>query len=146
MSTVSFLQTDQSNLLAKRFAYLASSYFDRPDDAKAPAAKIPLENLFRLLQMYRYGAFSDEPRCGVLDLREFDELAPVMAPDELWHQKIEEALAQALAGAFGGTPKDQAIQEIQSALAWLATDADAPSVEVRARSKDFLDRFIATLD
>ena len=66
MSIISSFETDKSGLLYKRFATLASSYFDRPAVAKSPSAQVPLENLFRLLEMYRYDSFSDESRRGVL--------------------------------------------------------------------------------
>lgn len=145
MSTVSFLQADRSDLLAKRFAYLASTYFDHPEDAREPAAKIPLENLFRMLQMFRYDAFSDEPRSGVLELRGLDQHCNLTGSDQLWHQQIESALKTALAEAFGNTPKGEAIENVQSVLAWLAVDGPAPSDDVRTRSRKFLERFLAAL-
>jgi len=145
MSTVSFLHPDRSESLAKRFAYLASTYFDHPEEAKDPAAKIPLENLFRMLQMFRYDAYSDEPRSGVLELRGLEQQSTATAIDELWHQQIESALKKALAQAFGDTPKGQAIEEIQSVLAWLAIDGVAPPDAARARSRQFLERFLAAL-
>jgi hypothetical protein len=68
VSTISLHHQDFSDALYRRFAMLASAYFDQPAEAKKPGAAVPLENLFRLLQMYKYNAFADERRSGVLAL------------------------------------------------------------------------------
>lgn len=145
MSTISLHQPDHSDALCRRFAFLASSYFEAPDKARVPAAKVPLENLFRLLQMYRYSAFSDERRSGVLALQSSDSYLHTRADEENWHKRIESAMGNALSATFGSTPKDLAIEQIQSSLRWLATAADTPSADIRTRSKAFLDRLTASL-
>lgn len=147
MSTLSLLEKGGSDRLAKRFAHLASSYIDHPTEAKTSAAQIPLENLFRILQMYRYDAFSDERRSGVLELKSFEENGTDSRYDEdQWHQKIERALSHALTQTFGELSKEEAIQEIQTTLTWLATNKNIPSSQVRARVKTFLDKFEVALD
>ena len=145
MSTISLIESDQSDRLAKRFADLASSYFDNREEARSPAATVPLENLFRILQMFRYNAFSDEPRSGILELEGFGDRGSYASTDEIWHKKIENALSDALGSVFAGTPKATAVEEIQRTLTWLATDIDAPALDAQARSKAFLERFVAAL-
>src|SRR5687768_1206937 len=50
MSIISATRSDRSALNAKRFAALASVYLDNPADALEDVARVPLENLFRLLE------------------------------------------------------------------------------------------------
>lgn len=146
MSTISLHQQDRSDVLCRRFAHLASSYFDSPDEARTLEARIPLENLFRILQMYRYQAFSDPRRSGILALRSIGQENELLAAEESWHEKIESALSHALAEAFGqNISKDDALSEIQASLRWLATHEDAPPEVTRNRTKAFLNRFVADL-
>ena len=145
MSTLSLLERDRSNQLARRFAVVATAYFDEPGQARTPAARVPLENLFRMLQMLRYDAFSDERRSGILELESFDEKLGTAAAEDIWHERIERALKTALGDVFGDTPKEQAVGELQSSLTWLATDGPAPDGAVRQRAKTFLERFVAAL-
>ena len=143
MTTLSLLATDRSDQLAKRFALVASQYFDQPAQARTPAARVPLENLFRILQMLRYDAFSDERRAGILDVKGVGQ--SWLPAEDLWHKHIEHALSSALTQVFANTPKAEAIQQVQSALTWLATDQDPPPNDVRLRAKTFLERFNAAL-
>jgi hypothetical protein len=142
---MSLSDCEQSDGLAKRFAYLATTYFDEPSAARAPAAKIPLENLFRMLQMFRYDAFSDEPRAGVLELESPVHSINYSRASEPWYTKIQSAMSSAISDAFADSSVEQAIGQIQATLTWLATDENPPSTDVRARSKTFLERFRAAL-
>ena len=134
-----------SNRLARRFAHLTSTYLDHPDEAKTPAARVPIENVFRLLQMLRYNAFADERRSGVLELQSFGDRSEVPTFEDQWHDKIQAALEGALAYVFGATPPEQAFRELEASLTWLATNANEPTGEVRARTKSFLQRFLERL-
>ena len=145
MSIISLHYQDHSDTLCGRFAMLVSSYLDSPEEARKPGAAIPLENLFRVLQMYRYDSFADERRSGVLALEGIDEMPSLTADDESWHLRIQNAMSSALSSAFGATPKEQAIPQIQSTLRWLATDKEVPSTDVRARAKTFLELLSADL-
>jgi hypothetical protein len=145
MSTISLQPLEHSALLCKRFAILASSYFDAPEQATAPAARVPLENLFRILQMFRYDAFSDERRSGVLAISSAPEHPTLQLDDENWHEKIESALGHALSNAFAGISKEDAIHQIQTSLRWLATNKEPPPVDTRIRTKSFLDHLTADL-
>jgi hypothetical protein len=145
MRTISLQPLEHSALLCKRFATLASSYFDDPEQATVPAARVPLENLFRILQMFRYDAFADERRSGVLAIGSAAEHPTLKLDDENWHTKIESALSNALNNAFAGIPKEDAIRQIQTSLRWLATNKEAPPVDTLSRSKSFLDQLTADL-
>jgi hypothetical protein len=140
MSVAYLLQPDQSEPLAKRFAHLASSYFDQLDAARKPDAKIPLENLFRLLEMFRYDAFSDEPSGGIVNLDHL-EIPLEIQGREAWHAEIRKALAGAIAASFGEVPKQQAIDEAQAVLRWLAFGKDSPPPGTITTTRDFLRHF-----
>lgn len=126
MSIISSNEIDHSVGLAKRFAALATSYLDDPAAAKSTRAQVPLENLFRILEMFRYDAFDDEDRGGVLALEGFDKqpqprLVAVHSP---WHSPIETALNDALKAAFdlGQVTKEDAINQLQDGLRGLAKE------------------------
>ena len=142
---MSLLGLDQSDRLAKRFASLASAYLETPSQAQSPAAKIPLENMFRLLQMFRYDAFSDEPRSGVLELTPLRDLNERFALGTDWHTHIGVALDVAFKDVFHGSSKDEAVGEVQSALSWLVTNSNEPPESVRIRAKAFFERFATSL-
>jgi hypothetical protein len=145
MSTMSLLAVDHSDRLARRFAAQASSFIERPDEAQSDAAKIPLENLFRLLQMFKYDAFSDEPRSGVLEFRPLTDQREFVALENEWQAHILAALRKAIQEVFGELPKEHAVNEVQSALTWLATNSNEPPVEVRDRAKAFFNSFVQSL-
>lgn len=140
MSVAQLLQPDQSGPLAKRFAHLASGYFDQPDDARKPAARIPLENLFRLLEMFRHDAFDDEPSGGVVNL-DHQEMPLELQGREAWHTEIRRALAEAMTASFGQIPKERAIGDVQAVLRWLAYDKGSPPEATVTTTRDFLRRF-----
>lgn len=147
MSTMSLLAMDHSDQLARRFAIQASSYIARPNEAQNEAAKIPLENLFRLLQMFRYQAFSDEPRSGVLEFRPLCDQPESLGMENEWHGQIAGALDQALHEVFGNTAnREHAVAELQAALSWLATNTNEPTPDARNRAKAFFDKFVASLE
>ena len=145
MSTISLIDIAQSDGLARRFADLAAGYFDEPNEARTAAAKIPLENLFRMLQMFRYDAFSDEPRSGILELQGFGDQTYIVKSEELWHSKLQAAIGTALGEVFAGVPREEAVAQLQSTLTWLATKEDPLPAEDRMRSKAFMERFRVAL-
>src|SRR3546814_3182314 len=59
MSIISLFPSDHSDLLCKRYAAAVSHYFDHPSAAQEPVAQVPLENVFRVLEMR-----SEERRVG----------------------------------------------------------------------------------
>jgi hypothetical protein len=138
MTIVSMLAEDKSDFLCKRYAAMASSYFDHPEAAGAPTAHVPLENLFRVLEMYRNDTFSDDSRKGVLALNSPDGSvfeAPVV---DSWQLNIKSALQHALGITFVDVPEDDAVKELQSSLRWLVIDGKTPGrVEATGRAKTF---------
>lgn len=144
MSVAYLLQSDQSAPLAKRFAHLAFGYFDQPEVAQKPDARIPLENLFRLLEMYRYEAFSDEPSGGIANLDHLEVPLELQGRDA-WHIQIRQALIAAFNASFGQTPKENAIGEVQAVLRWLSSGKNAPPANTVTTTKDFLRNFEQSL-
>lgn len=123
MSITSRFEVDQSSLLAKRFAGLATSYMDDPVAAKDPVARVPLENLFRILEMYRYDAFEDEERRGVLALEGFDSpLLMVRREQSSWYTPILDALEKARQAEFPAEPKDDVVERLEDGLRQLSSD------------------------
>jgi hypothetical protein len=123
MSLISKYESDHSADLAKRFAALTASYLNDPVAAQSNMAKIPLENLYRILEMYRYDAFEDETRGGVLALKGFDAPTTYRLPTtNSWQTSIVSALDQALQSAFdlATTSKETAIGELQEGLRQLS--------------------------
>lgn len=143
MSIVSTYEFDNSAALAKRFASLARGYFDDPSIAKNKSAQITLENLYRMLEMYRYDSFEDESRRGVLALQGIENTAGDQSNDAQWHIPIESALTHAVSAAFGDIDKDDAIDQLEGSLRWLATGEDGPTVDTLQKARAFLQEFEA---
>lgn len=145
MSIISSFQVDDSAALAKQFAALTAGYIDNPPDTKAdPAALVPLENVFRLLEMFRYNAFGDESRGGVLAMDSPDQMYQMQFEAKPWHEEIVQALQAALQQAYGAQPKETAIEELQGGLRDLVK-SQGLNQAVAHRAKTFLSAFEAKL-
>ncbi len=144
MSILSVYETDKSDLLYKRFAFLASSYLDKPSEAKTPTAQIPLENLFRLLEMFRYDAFSDESRRGILAVGNINDHIITGSVKDCWHTNVKNALRNAMDSVFDQIPKEEAINELEQTLRRLADNCDIEEVN-RNKAKSFFTNFIKEL-
>lgn len=136
MSITSSFRVDESTTLAKQFASMAAEYVDNPPDVEAdPAALVPLENVFRLLEMFRYDAFADESREGVLAMNAPDQIYRFRVETKPWHEQIATALQIALTEAYDGQPKEAAIDELQSGIRELVQSHDLdPKVACRAKA------------
>ena len=139
MTVISIQLEDKSNFLCKRFAAMASHFFDEPAAARTPTAQIPLENLFRILEMFRNNTFSDERRKGVLALDASNLVVPSPLQEQEWHTQIREAVHQSIVVSFGEDAEEkEAVDELQGALRWLAVDSDLPDREAAVnRAKTF---------
>lgn len=137
MAIISTYDTDKSGTLAKRYAQLAAQYFDRPDDARSPAAQVPLENLFRILEMYRHDAFGDDHRQGVLSMISQTENYSMFPAENPWHSDIEQALGRAMHTTFGDTGKEDAVRSLQGSLRWLASSGMQGQGDVRTARQFF---------
>ena len=138
MSIISTQDSDKSNFLCKRFASLASTYFDDPDEAQNAAAHVPLENLFRVLEMFRNDTFSDESRIGVLALEGQSPHSLNIHKEDSWHTEIKKAVHDSIVSTFGSTiPQTDAVEELQKALRGLAIRSEVTAPEVSERAKNF---------
>lgn len=147
MTIITRTDEDNTRLVARRFATLAMSYLDDPKKAKSRTAKIPLQNIYRLLEMYRYNAFADEGRRGVLALdRSMD--APVAIPSPSapkWHLEIEVALKSAVDATYAeGKEKKAALDEVEDDLQALATKGKLPQPRAE-KVRKFLQTFESSL-
>lgn len=141
MSIMSAYEFDESNILYKQFAILANSYVDNlPEPNKLHIAQIPLENLYRLFEMYRYDAFADEYHSGVLDLDNTDYINGNESP---WHTEIKTALTNAFNHAFGNNTHKE-IDEMENVLKQLSLSK--PVVDDKKKNaKKFFNHFIHEL-
>ncbi len=133
MSIISMRGADKSDILYRRFASLVATYLSKPEAAKTPTAQIPLENLYRLFEMFRHDAFADA-----------DQIS--LQAQEEWHIKIKRALGNALGVVYKGYSKDEAIDKIEAALKGLvAASAENSGLDLRARAKVFFRLFAEEL-
>lgn len=142
MSIISIYETDNSDFTYKRFASVASAYLDEPLTKRSDTARVPLENIFRLLEMYRFNAFSDESRCGVLAL---DNVNP--GPSEIeWHKKIKVALDLAVTSVYENlSRREKAVDEMEEALRHIA-EGEQMENEMQLKAKKFFKKFCEELD
>ncbi|NTZ82544.1 hypothetical protein FCJ61_05885 [Burkholderia metallica] len=146
MSIVSSYEPDKSSFLCKRFASLAVHYFDEPEAAKSQVARVPLENLFRVLEMYRNDAFADDSRVGILELGEVQNRPFAGLGEDLWYEGIQHALGSAVREAFNDVSKEEAVEDLQSSLRWLVKGGDLANREEKlTRARFFFDRLHETL-
>jgi hypothetical protein len=147
MSIVALEVEDMSNFLCKRFASLASSYFDAPAAARSPAAQVPLENLFRVLEMYKNETFSDESRKGVLALESPGSLSRHQVESKDWHKKIQAAVHDSISTAFAQGISDKlAADELQDSLRKLIGDTPVDRNDAAvARAKNFFTQLSSAL-
>ena len=137
MSITSSFRVDDSTELAKQFASIAAGYIDNPPDTEEdPAALVPLENVFRLLEMFRYDAFSDESREGVLAMNAPDQIYRMRVETKPWHEQIVQALEVALQQTYGNQAKEAAIEELQGGIRELVR-RHALETSVAKRAKTF---------
>lgn len=111
---------------ARLLADSAKDCLDHP--ATAPTHVVVLNNVFRLLEAYRVNTFFGvEPVVG----NHSAEPLSLIPPLELHVKEVREVLERAIATAFAGQSKDQAIAQIGEVLKRVAypefgapTDAD----------------------
>jgi len=144
MTITSRYETDYSSGLAKRFAGLAADYMNDPEAAKSISARVPLENLFRILEMYRYDAFDDENRRGVLALEAFGAPIPARTSPVKWHLPILKALDAAFKAVFPTEPKEDAVTRLQEGLRQLSGTGHIDEPLAR-QVKGFLKTFEASI-
>jgi len=144
MSIISVYEADKSDLMYKRFASLASSYLDMPENAKSSTAQIPLENLFRLLEMYKYDAFSDESRTGILAVKNNKDRIVMRSASIPWQTKVVEVLDSAISEIFKGTKKDEAVDDLEETLRLLSSSNEIDDGRKR-RARGFFNKLAEEL-
>lgn len=146
MSITSRYEVDRSPDLAKRFACLAVSYMDDPRAARAPLAQVPLENLFRMLEMYRYAAFDDKPHRGVLTPDMLGSPFPSASThDNSWHITIKTALDKARLDAFPAQePTEEVVRCLEDGLRQLS-QVGSIAAPMAAHAKRFFTTFAASI-
>lgn len=147
MTLISRHGEDDTKIVARRFAMLAMSYLDDPRKAKSRTAKIPIQNIYRLLEMYRYDAFADEGRRGVLALDRLsgDAQTHVLPSAPKWHVEIKVALQSAVEATYAAKQATRAaIDEVEGDLQALATDGALPA-ERATKVRSFLKKFETSL-
>jgi len=139
MSIMSVSRPDASTTMYKHFASLVSGYVDAQANQPLADAEIPIESIFKLLEMYRYDAFKDETRRGALALRTAGALTRInKAPP--WHTPILEALNSAKANAFGADiSTEQAVLELEQVLKNLVANQTLEQVH-KDHARNFFNR------
>lgn len=140
MSIVSTYDVDNSAALAKRFAMLAEGYLDNPSAGKSESARVALENIFRMLEMFKYDAFADENRRGVLALGNSEFKSRRDLNDVNWHTNIECALKEAFKLNYADLDKVEAVEKLQENLRRLALGKENSPEELK-RAKSFFNTF-----
>ena len=142
MSIMSTYEFDDSNILYKQFAVLANSYVDNPPEpSKLRVAQVPLENLYRLFEMFRFDAFADDEHCGVLDI---DPVDYNPTHEVAWHTDIKTALENAFTQTFGEKPILEAISEMEDVLKHLSVRQQLIE-DKKVNAKNFFSNFIREL-
>ena len=105
---------------------------------------MPLENVFRVLEMYRYDAFADEHRKGVLALEGHDVDVAEPRYEGPWHTNIKDALERAMTEVFGPSGKDVVVPKLQASLRSLVKGQPGAIPEAEM-CRTFFQRFSETL-
>jgi len=145
MSIISVYESDNSDAMYKRFASLASMYLDSPDMVKQPSTHIPLENIYRLLEMYRYDAFSDESRAGILAISTAGKRVSMPLLDKPWQVNVVKALNTATENIYKDLGKESAVDDLEETLRRLSTNKKVEPAG-KDRAKEFFRKFIEGLD
>jgi len=140
MSIMSVSRPDASTTMYKHFASLVSSYVDAPEDQSLADAVIPIESIYKLLEMYRYDAFKDETRRGALALRTGGALTRINKTPP-WHTDILTALNSAKENAFGGqVTTEQAVVELELVLKSIVSKQAIEDAH-KDHARNFFNRF-----
>ncbi len=137
MSIVSVYGTDKSNAMYKRYASLAFNYLKEPEAAKVSTSQIPLENLFRLLEMYKYDAFSDESRAGILAVKNNIDRVVMRSSSLPWQTKIVEVMDSAISEIFNDANKEEAVDDLEETLRLLYSSSDIDDGRMQRASNFF---------
>jgi hypothetical protein len=121
MALISMFERDNSRTVYRILADEAVKCFDHPE--LCSNERIPFTNLARLLERYRYDAFSDHVPLGILEALNTKNGA--LAADASAATRHMEAVVRALESAharvYGALSKDALVQNLQALLGRLAS-------------------------
>src|SRR6266851_6254694 len=123
MALISMYERDNSRTVYRILADQAVKYFDNP--STRDDEKIPLVNLARLLERYRYDAFSDYAPLGVLEVLnpKNDSVSTESRAPTNQIEDVVRALEASHARVYGQISKDDLVQTLQGLLAKLAASS-----------------------
>lgn len=144
MSLISLNYQDSSDSIARDCAAIVVEKMTETAAAAARPEKsslaMSLENLYRLLEMFKYHSYEDEPRRGVL-MMEQDELAirDRGISNQHWQDRITSALESAVLAIYPDLDRTTAIEKLQGSLRAVAKNEDL-GAEVQ-KHKEFFAKF-----
>jgi hypothetical protein len=116
--------------------------------ASATSREVVLNNVFRLLEAYRVNAFFGlETRAKPFPGRP-TEVISLLPRAERHVKEVKIALAEAMAVAFPGQPKDEAISVLERVLRGITypNEFDKPSDDDRIKAGSFFDEVVTRLN
>ena len=124
-----FFSKEASALLTRDLALHAEKVFATP--AQAVADEVSLQNIYRLLEMYRFNAFVGYSPRGVLEVRELRRRPEISPADG---EMLKRALDSAKAAVFPDDNKQDVVRRLEQLVSALAEQAALdPSERQRAR-------------
>lgn len=121
MALISMYERDNSRTVYRILAESAVKCLDDPQ--LCTQEKIPLTNLARLLERYRYDAFSDHVALGVLEVFRSKNTSSESSRSVRHMEGVIAALEAAHAHVYGNLPKDDLVQTLQAVLSKLASSS-----------------------
>lgn len=146
MSLISLSYPDSSELIAKDCASIVVDQMSAmaPVEARASRSSLAmsLENLYRLLEMFKYHSYADEPRRGVLMLEQDDvSVQDRSFSTQHWQDRITPALEACIKGIYPDLARTDAIERLQGSLR-----AVAKGENVGAEERSVKEFFVAFRD
>lgn len=143
MALISMYERDNSRTVYRILADEAVRCFDNPKICTEE--KIPLTNLARLLERYRYNAFSDHVALGILEA-----LSPKNGPQggdsralTCHMEGVVSALEAAHARVYSNLSKDDLVQCLQDILAKLSSTASVNELDAKQQLESARRFFVA---
>jgi hypothetical protein len=127
-----FLSKESSALLARDLALRAEELFATP--AQVAPDEVSLQNIFRLLEMYRFNAFMGYSPRGVLEVREVRRRPEVNAADG---EVLRHALDAARNAVFPNDDKQDVVLRLEQLVSAVAGQATLDPAELQKAKRFF---------
>jgi len=143
MALISMYERDNSRTVYRILADQAVKCFDNP--SIGAEEKIPLANLARLLERYRYDAFSDHVALGILEaLSAKNSALGADSRTAVRHMEgVISALEAAHARVYGGISREDLVRTLQDLLARIASSSGIDEPETRQKLENARRFFVA---